>query len=81
MKEKYNYLDRLPVVTQEELERDFDTVLEKVKTGMGPVLIRGKDGNDVVMFDWQDYKQRFAALYSAEEFAAIEEACRQAEEG
>lgn len=76
MKEKYNYLDRLPVVTQEELERDFDAVLEKVQHGMSPVLIRGKDGNDVVMFDWQDYKQRFAALYSEEELEAIEKACR-----
>lgn len=46
---------------------------------MSSVLIRGKDGNGVVMFDWQDYKQRFAALYSAEEFANIEEAYPQAE--
>ena len=30
MKDKYNYLDRLPIITQEELERDFDAVLEKV---------------------------------------------------
>lgn len=61
--------------TQEEFERDFDEIMERVEQGLSPILIRAADGNDVVIMSWAHYKQ----TRSAEEIALTEAAIQKRE--
>lgn len=66
-------LIKLPTVTQTDFEKDPDAVLAKVKEEHIPILIKGNNGNDVVMISWNDYLDRFGRLYTEEELQKIEE--------
>lgn len=69
-------LEKLYRVSREDIEKDFDAVLEKVDSGISPILIRSVDCPDLLLFGWDDYLAQFGCLYTAEEIAAIEEACK-----
>lgn len=55
----------LPVVAQEEFEQNPDVVCERASSGQGPILIRGANGNDVVMIGMADFKKIFSELEKA----------------
>lgn len=63
--EKYN-MNKIPIVTQPEVEQNQEEVLETVRE-KGPIRIRGCDDNDLVLFTWTDFLERFGSLYKAEE--------------
>lgn len=69
-------LEKLYRVSREDIEKDFDAVLEKVDSGISPILIRSEGCPDLLLFGWDDYLARFGCLYTTEEIAAIEEACK-----
>lgn len=64
-------------VSQEEFQANVDCMLEKVKSGCSPILICRDGKPNLLLFGWDDYMHRFGMLYTAEEIAEIEEACRQ----
>ncbi len=68
-------LENLCCVTREDVENDLDSILEKVDSGVSPILIRSKGLADLLLFGWDDFLERFGCLYTAEEIAEIEEAC------
>ena len=72
-------VEKMYTVTQAELETDLDAILEKVDTGGGPIRILGDNGKSYLLFSWEDYMEQFGCLYSAEELAEIEAACRAGE--
>ena len=37
-------IEKLPSVTREELEQDVDVVMERIKAGESPILIRNRKG-------------------------------------
>ena len=69
-------LEKLYRVSREDIEKDFDAVLEKVDRGISPIFIRSKSCPDLLLFGWNDYPVRFGCLYTAEKIAVIEEACK-----
>jgi hypothetical protein len=53
---------------------------EKVESGCSPILIYAEGKPDLLLFGWSDYLERFGSLYTAEQIAEIEEACRYKEQ-
>lgn len=72
-------IEKLPTVTIADMETDLDGILEKVDAGGGPVRILGDNGKSYLLFSWKKYMEQFGCLYSAEELAEIEAACRAGE--
>ena len=70
----------LPSVTENKFIKDPDTYLERVDKGESPYLIIGSDGSKLLLFGWEDYWNRFGALYSDGERERIEEACKNAKQ-
>lgn len=79
LKEKLN-LEIIPHFKQAELERRMDDVLQLIDEGQSPVMIHDRNGRRFLMFAWEDFFARFGWLYTKEEKAAIEAACRKYEE-
>lgn len=73
-------LEKVPHMSQAELERRMDDVLELIDEGQSPVMIHSDNGRRLLMFGWKDFFRRFGWLYSHEEKTAIETACREYEE-
>ena len=69
-------LESLYTVSQAELEEDFERVLEKARSGCGPIRILCSNESDILLFDWNDYMERFHNLYTEADLAAIEKACQ-----
>lgn len=79
LKEKLN-LEIIPHFKQAELERRMDDVLQLIDEGQSPAMIHDRNGRRFLMFAWEDFFARFGWLYTKEEKAAIEVACREYEE-
>lgn len=67
-------------VTQQELELDFESVLDRIEQGEGPFLILTENGPDALLFGWEDYWKRFGSLYPPGEKERVEEECRKIRE-
>ena len=76
MMKEINY-ESLFSVSREYFEKNFDSVLEKVDSGISPIRIRSEGEIDLLLFGWNDYMSQFGSLYTAEELAEIERACRE----
>lgn len=72
--------DELYCFTREQLCEDMESVLDKIDAGYSPVLITAEGKPDLLIFGWEDYKRRYAAIYPPEKFERIEKAFRQYEE-
>lgn len=72
-------IEKVHTVTLADVETDLDAILEKADAGVGPVRILGDNGKSYLLFSWEDYMEQFGCLYSAEELAEIEAACRAGE--
>ena len=68
-------VEKLPSVTRDELEQNIDAILERVKGGESPILIRDGEKADALLFGWGDYWRRFSTLHTPEEIAEIKVAC------
>ena len=79
LEEKLN-LDNIPHFKQAELDRRMDDVLQLIDEGHSPVMIHDRNDRRFLMFAWEDFFNRFGWLYTKEEKAAIEAACREYEE-
>lgn len=64
--------ESLFTVSREVLQRDFDTILEKVDSGISPILIKDEGLPDLLLFGWEDYWQRLGSLHKPGEREAIE---------
>ena len=73
-------LENIPHIKQAELERRMEAVMGLIDEGRSPVVIHSDNGYRLLMFGWDDFFQRFGWLYSNEEKAAIEAACKEYEE-
>lgn len=69
-------VSELYTVTREQVEQELDTVLDIIDAGNSPVLIVSDGEPDLLMFGWDDYKERFSLLYQPGEFERIEEELR-----
>lgn len=69
---KKHDIEKLYTVTQEEFEKNVDEIMAKMEKGFGPVRIKAQPEKDILMLPWSEAKN----LYTPEEIAAIEEACR-----
>ncbi len=67
---------KLHQYTQSQIEQDFDAVMEKVERGRGPILINANNGHACLLFEWNDYWERFGWLHEPGERQRIEEECR-----
>ena len=65
-------VEELITVTRDELEDRLDEILEKIDEGDSPVLIVADGKPDLLLFGWEDYKRRFAQLYSPDDWESIE---------
>ena len=63
------------IYTQEQVERDFDSILAVVESGVSPVLIRADNGSELLLFGWEDYWSRFSCYEPAGERKRIEALC------
>ena len=79
LEEKLN-LDNIPHFKQAELDRRMDDVLQLIDEGHSPVMIHDRNDRRFLMFAWEDFFNRFGWLYTKEEKAAIESACREYED-
>ena len=66
-------VNELHTVTREQVEQELDTVLDIIDAGNSPVLIVSDGEPDLLMFGWDDYKERFSLLYQPGELERIEE--------
>ena len=66
---KYD-IGNMPIVAQTEVEQETELVLAKA-TAIGPLRIRGTDGQDVILMTWSDYLNRFGELFETESIAAF----------
>lgn len=66
-------VNELYTVTREQVEKELDTVLDIIDAGNSPVLIVSDGEPDLLMFGWDDYKERFSLLYQPGELERIEE--------
>lgn len=66
-------MDELLTVTREELTSNPDPILAKIDAGCSPILIIADGKPDLLMFSWEDYERRYAALYPPEEFQRLED--------
>ena len=73
-------LENIPHIKQAELEHRMDDVMGLIDEGRSPVVIHSDNGHRLLMFSWDDFFQRFGWLYSNEEKAAIEVACKEYKE-
>ena len=64
-------LEDLPVVTQKEMETDIDAVLERVQE-TSPLRIVSDDGNDLLLFSYEDYKRRLISILGEKYFKEVE---------
>jgi len=63
-------------ITQQELELNFDSILNRIEQGDGPFLIHTENGADALLFGWEDYWERFGCLYPPGEKERVEEECK-----
>lgn len=73
-------VNELYTVTREQVEQELDTVLDIIDGGNSPVLIVSDGESDLLMFGWDDYKERFSLLYQLGELERIEEELRRYDE-
>ena len=73
-------VNELYTVTREQVEQELDTVLDIIDGGNSPVLIVSDGEPDLLMFGWDDYKERFSLLYQLGELERIEEELRRYDE-
>lgn len=73
-------ISSLPVVTQAEIEKDLDVILDRIERGEGPFVILGNDGQRLVLIGWADYWNHFGLLYSTGEREVVEDECRRQRE-
>jgi len=75
---KNNPIDflHIPSITEDELVKDTDAILERVNHGVSPILVVSNTGSNLLLFAWNDYWNRFASLYPEGEKDRVEEACR-----
>ena len=66
-------------VTREQLREDFEAVLDRIDAGCNPVLIAAEGKPGFPMYNWEDDKRRFGAVYPSEKFEQIEEELRRYE--
>lgn len=62
-------------VTQAEFESNFDAILEKICNGCSPALVLCDNHQNVVVFEWEDYWNRYGELHPPGERERIEERC------
>lgn len=67
---------KLHQYTQSQIEQDFDAAMEEVECGRGPILIKANNGHECLLFEWNDYWERFGWLHEPGERQRIEEECR-----
>ena len=68
---------------QEELgirRGQAEAAVKLIDEGNSPVMIHDRNDRRFLMFAWTDFMNRFGWLYTQEEIAAIEAACREYEE-
>ena len=63
------------IFTQEQVEQDFDSILDVVAGGTSPVLIKAFNGSELLLFGWEDYWARFSFFEPEGERARIEALC------
>lgn len=73
-------ISSFPVVTQAEIEKDLDVILDRIERGEGPFVIFGNDGQRLVLIGWADYWNHFGLLYSTGEREGVEDECRRQRE-
>lgn len=73
-------VENLFTLTREQIETEFEFVLEKIDSGCSPILIISDEKPDLLLFGWEDYKRRFSMIYSPEEFERLERAFCEFEE-
>ena len=67
------------VYTQEQVEKDFDSILDVIESGISPVLIRANNGHEALLFGWEDYWSRFSWLEPEGERERVEALCAENE--
>ncbi len=65
----------LPHFKSEQLQNDLESICEEARMGCTPIIIQ-HGGKDYPLFDWNDYMNRFDALYTKEQINLINEACK-----
>lgn len=73
---RYKKIEEMYTVTEGELQRVPDAVVEMVTTGTSPIRILGENGESLVMMAWTQYKERFGSLHAPGELEEIEKGCR-----
>ena len=68
---------RIEVVTQQELEQDFNKILDRVDSSESPFLIITETGPDLLLFEWEDYWSRFGYYYTQGEKERVEAECQE----
>lgn len=70
-------LDTLYTVTEDDFGSNVDYYLELSENGTSPIRIKCNNGKDLLLFEWNDYLDRFKDAYTKEEIEEIERACRE----
>lgn len=70
-------LDTLYTVTEDEFGGNVDYYLEFSEKGTSPIRIKCNNGKDLLLFEWNDYLNRFKDVYTKEQIEEIERACRE----
>lgn len=76
MLNKEKNLSCFETITQQELELNFDNILNRIEQGDGPFIIYAENGPDALLFGWEDYWERFGCLYPPGEKERVEEECK-----
>lgn len=62
-------LEKLPVVTAEELGRDFEQIIQRLEDGGGPIRIRWEGGSDLLLLHISEYPGWFSLLPATDDSA------------
>ena len=71
--------DILPHFKSEQLQDNFENICEEARMGCSPIVIE-HSGKNYLLFDWNDYMNRFGSLYSEEQINELNKACEEFKE-
>ena len=68
--------NRVFTIAQAELVLNFEETLEKIRNGRSPTHVLCDNHENVVVFEWEDYWNRYTDVLPSGERARIEAECR-----
>ncbi len=59
-------------IAEDEFKSDMEHYFKCIDNGISPIRIKSDNGKDLLIFDWNDYMEKFSCLHTRKELAELE---------